>query len=104
MTKSERKRKTIQMQTEFKNFKTLGNRVLLKKIKESNKLSGGLVLPDSAVGPPTRGYVLSVGADCKEVSAGDTVLFGRNAGAEVTLLGEKLHMFREDDIYGIFVE
>ena len=67
-------------------------------------------MPDAAREKPQEGRVLSVGDGRLQpdgtraphrVSEGDRVLFGRYAGSEVEINGEKLLVMSEDDIMGI---
>jgi chaperonin GroES len=91
-------------------FRPLGDRVLVKRIKEEERTKGGIVIPDTAKEKPQEGKVVSVGKgkyseDGKlipiEVKAGDKILFGKYSGSEVKLDGEEHVIMREDDILGI---
>jgi chaperonin GroES len=91
-------------------FRPLGDRVLVKRIKEEERTKGGIVIPDTAKEKPQEGKVVAVGKgkygdDGKlipiEVKAGDKVLFGKYSGSEVKLDGEEHMIMREDDILGI---
>jgi chaperonin GroES len=91
-------------------FRPLGDRVLVKRIKEEERTKGGIVIPDTAKEKPQEGKVVAVGKgkyseDGKlipiEVKAGDKILFGKYSGSEVKLDGEDHLIMREDDILGI---
>ncbi len=91
-------------------FRPLGDRVLVKRIKEEEKTKGGIIIPDTAKEKPQEGKVVAVGKgkhseDGKlipvEVKAGDKILFGKYSGSEVKLDGEEHVILREDDILGI---
>jgi chaperonin GroES len=91
-------------------FRPLGDRVLVKRIKEEERTKGGIVIPDTAKEKPQEGKVVSVGKgkyseDGKlipiEVKAGDKILFGKYSGSEVKLNGEEHVIMREEDILGI---
>jgi chaperonin GroES len=91
-------------------FRPLGDRVLVKRIKEEEKTKGGIIIPDTAKEKPQEGKVVAVGKgkhseDGKlipvEVKAGDKILFGKYSGSEVKLEGEEHVILREDDILGI---
>jgi len=91
-------------------FRPLGDRVLVKRIKEEERTKGGIVIPDTAKEKPQEGKVVTVGKgkygdDGKlipiEVKAGDKILFGKYSGSEVKLDGEEHIIMREDDILGI---
>ncbi len=91
-------------------LRPLGDRILVKRIKEEEKTKGGIIIPDTAKEKPQEGKVVSVGkgkvADdgkliTPEVKAGDKILFGKYSGSEIKLEGEDLIVLREDDILGI---
>ncbi|MGA7872440.1 MAG: co-chaperone GroES [Candidatus Binatus sp.] len=91
-------------------FRPLGDRVLVKRIKEEERTKGGIVIPDTAKEKPQEGKVIAVGKgkygdDGKliplEVRSGDKILFGKYSGSEVKLDGEEHMILREDDILGI---
>src|SRR5467141_452721 len=94
-------------------FRPLGDRVLVKRIKEEERTKGGIVIPDTAKEKPQEGKVVAVGKgkfndDGKliplEVKAGDKILFGKYSGSEVKLDGEEHVIMREEDILGILDE
>ena len=93
----------------MKGFRPLGDRILIKRIKEEEKTKGGIIIPDTAKEKPQEGKVVAVGKgkyeDGKlipiEVKVGDKILFGKYSGSEVKLEGEDLIIMREDDILGI---
>ena len=91
-------------------FRPLGDRVLVRRIKEEEKTKGGIIIPDTAKEKPQEGKVVAVGKgkhseDGKlipvEVKAGDKILFGKYSGSEVKLEGDEHVILREDDILGI---
>jgi len=88
----------------------LGDRILIKRIKEVERTKGGIIIPDTAKEKPQEGKVVAVGKgkyseDGKlipiEVRAGDKILFGKYSGSEIQLEGEDHLIMREDDILGI---
>jgi chaperonin GroES len=92
------------------NIKPLGERVVVKVLKNETKTKSGIVLPDTAKEKPQMGKVLAVGPgkvldDGKkinmEVKAGDQVLFAKYAGTEVKLDGEEYMILKESDILAI---
>jgi chaperonin GroES len=91
-------------------IKPLGDRILVKRIKEEERTKGGIIIPDTAKEKPQEGKVVAVGKgkysdDGKlipiEVRAGDRILFGKYSGSEFKHEGEDLLILREDDILGI---
>jgi chaperonin GroES len=91
-------------------FRPLGDRVLVKRIKEEERTKGGIVIPDTAKEKPQEGKVIAVGKGKYtdegklipiDVRSGDKILFGKYSGSEVQLDGEEHIIMREDDILGI---
>jgi chaperonin GroES len=90
--------------------KPLYDRVLLKRIEETEKRRSGIIIPDTAKEKPMEGKVVAVGAGRLnkdgsraplEVKAGDRVLFGKYAGQEIKI-GDKEHVIiKEDEVLGI---
>src|SRR5258708_7052228 len=94
----------------MKGFRPLGDRILIKRIKEEEKTKGGIIIPDTAKEKPQEGKVVAVGKGKYddngklvpiEVKAGDKILFGKYSGSEIKLEGEDHLILREDDILGI---
>ena len=91
-------------------IKPLHDRVLVKRIDETEDVRGGIVIPDTAKEKPQEGEIVAVG-DGKildngttvkpSVKAGDRVLFGKYSGSEVKLEDEEYLIMREDEILGI---
>jgi chaperonin GroES len=91
-------------------IKPLNDRVLVLRISEEEKTSGGIIIPDTAKEKPQEGKVIAVGpgkVDDKgdripmEVKAGNRILFGKYAGNEIKIDGVEHLIMREDDILGI---
>jgi len=91
-------------------IRPLGDRILVKRIKEEEKTKGGIIIPDTAKEKPQEGKVVAVGRGKKtdegkvialDVKAGDKVLFGKYSGSEVKIDGEEHLILREDDILGV---
>ena len=87
-------------------IKPLADRVLIKPTPAEETTIAGIIIPDSAKEKPLRGTVLATGdgtADEKMVvKPGGEVLYGKYAGTEVELDGEKLMIMRQSDVLGIF--
>jgi chaperonin GroES len=91
-------------------IRPLGDRILVKRIKEEDKTKGGIIIPDTAKEKPQEGKVVAVGKGkmteggkllAPDVKAGDRILFGRYSGSEVKLEEEEHLIMREDDILGV---
>ena len=87
------------------NIKPLADRVLIKPAAAEEKTIGGIIIPDSAKEKPLKGEVLAVGNGTKDeemiLKAGDVVLYGKYAGTELELEGEKYLIMRQSDILAI---
>ncbi len=91
-------------------FRPLHDRVLVRRVKEEEKTKGGIIIPDTAKEKPQEGKVIAVGTGTVgddneriplDVKKGDTVLFGKWSGTEVTIDGEELMIMKESDILGV---
>ena len=91
-------------------FKPLYDRVVVRRVENDEKTSGGLIIPDSAQEKPAEGEVVSVGNGAidekgnrmpMDVKAGDRILFGKWSGTEVKINGEDMLIMKESDILGI---
>jgi chaperonin GroES len=91
-------------------IRPLDDRILVKQNAAEEKTAGGIVLPDTAKEKPQRGKVIAAGPgkmlnDGKrgkmEVKKGDEVFYGKYAGTEVEVDGEKYVIIRENDVLGI---
>ena len=93
-------------------IRPLHDRVIVKRIEETEKTKGGIIIPDTAKEKPQGGKVVSVGPGRLEegkvipldVNAGDKILFGKYSGTEIKLDGEEHLILREDDILGVIEE
>jgi len=71
---------------------------------ENEKTVGGIIIPDTAKEKPQIAEVIAVGNDedlQKIVKVGDKVLFGKYAGTEIELEGEKLLILSKSDLLAI---
>ncbi len=91
-------------------FRPLHDRVVVRRIEEDTKTSGGIIIPDTAKEKPQQGEVIAVGPGARnekgelvtlDVKAGDRILFGKWSGTEVKIDGEELLIMKESDILGI---
>jgi len=91
-------------------FRPLHDRVLVKRLDEESKTSGGIIIPDTAKEKPSEGEVIAVGPGARDeagnrvemdVNAGDRILFGKWSGTEVKVDGEDLLIMKESDIMGV---
>ena len=92
------------------NIRPLHDRVVVKRIEESETMQGGLYIPDSAKEKPQQGEVVAIGngkrtEDGKvlalDVKVGDRILFGKYSGNDIKLDGNEYLIMREDEILGV---
>ncbi|OYX19857.1 MAG: co-chaperone GroES [Algoriphagus sp. 32-45-6] len=87
------------------NIKPLADRVLVQPAAAEEKTASGLYIPDTAKEKPQRGTVVAVGNGKKDepltVQVGDTVLYGKYSGTELSVDGKDYLIMRESDIFAI---
>jgi chaperonin GroES len=94
-------------------FRPLHDRVVIRRVEEAAKSTGGIIIPDTAKEKPMEGTVISVGPGGRnesgvvvplDVKKGDRILFGKWSGSEIKLDGEDLLIMAESDVMGIIDE
>lgn len=87
------------------NFKPNEDRVLVEPVEAEEKTSSGIIIPDSAKEKPQKGKVIAIGEGLKDkpvtVKVGDSVLYGKYAGTEISIEGKEYLIMRNSDIFGI---
>ena len=87
------------------NVTPLHDRVIVKPAAAEEKTAGGIIIPDTAKEKPQRGVVIAAGPGKKDepvtVKPGNTVLYGKYSGTEISIEGEDLLIMRESDILAI---
>ena len=91
-------------------FKPLHDRILVKRLEDSEKTKGGIIIPDTAKEKPSEGEIVAVGPGALnsegkrnpiDVKAGDKILFSKYSGDEVKIDGQDLIIIKEEDVIGI---
>ena len=87
------------------NIRPLADRVLIQPAAAEEVRVSGIIIPDSAKEKPLKGNVLAVGNGTKDeemvLKEGDTVLYGKYAGTEIELDGEKYLIMRQNDVLAV---
>jgi chaperonin GroES len=92
------------------NLTPLHDRIVVEAAAKEEKSAGGIILPDTAQEKPQRGKVLAVGPGKRldsgqlaeiDVKVGDTVLYGKYGGTEVTVGGVDYVILRADDVLAV---
>jgi chaperonin GroES len=88
----------------------LHDRIVVEAAVKEEKTASGLYLPDAAQEKPQRGTVIAVGPGKRldsgqlaaiDIKVGDTVLYGKYGGTEVTVDGKDVIILRADDVLGV---
>ena len=91
-------------------FRPLHDRLLIRRVEQEAKSTGGIIIPDTAQEKPMEGEVIAVGPGARaedgkvhplDVKTGDRVLFGKWSGTEIKIDGEELMIMKEADIMGL---
>lgn len=86
-------------------IKPLADRVVVEPKAAEEKTASGLFIPETAKEKPLQGKVVAVGGGTKdvamEVKVGDTVLYGKYAGTEISLDGKDYLLMKQSDIFAI---
>ena len=90
------------------NVTPLHDRVIVKPAKAEEKTAGGIIIPDTAKEKPQKGTVIAVGKGKyaeqtgnlipMQVKEGDTVMYGKYGGTEISINGEDYLIMRSSDI------
>jgi len=92
------------------NMRPLHDRILVRRLEDSETMRGGLYIPESAKEKPQQGEVIAVGDGrlletgeriAPDVKAGDKILFGKYSGSDIKVDGEEYMILREDEIFGV---
>ena len=92
------------------NIRPLHDRIVAKRIEQTEEVRGGIIIPDSAKEKPQEAEIVAVGPgklndDGKrapmDVKVGDRVLVGKYSGSEIKLNDEDLVILREDEILAV---
>jgi chaperonin GroES len=88
----------------------LSDRIMVKRVDESEQVKGGIIIPDTAKETPQEAKVVSVGPGKRnkngdimapEVKPGDLILIGKYAGSEIEIDGVDYVILSEDDVLAI---
>ena len=89
--------------------KPLSDRVVVRPMEESEEMRGGLYIPDTAKEKPQQGEIVAVGPGRfekgervpMELADGQTVLYGKYSGTEVTFDNEQYLIIKESDVLAV---
>ena len=91
-------------------IRPLQDRIIVERIEQTEKTSGGIIIPDSAKEKPQTGRVVAVGTgrvredgskQPLDVRVGDTILFGKYSGQDVKVDNNDYLIMKEDDVLAV---
>ena len=93
------------------NLQPLEDRIVVRPSDSESTTASGLGIPDTAKEKPQQGDVLAVGPGRRseqtgelvpmDVAEGDTVVYSKYGGTEITVGGEDLLILNARDVLGI---
>ncbi len=87
------------------NIRPLADRVLVEPKEAETKTASGIYIPETAKEKPQQGKIIAVGSGKKdepmELKVGDTVLYGKYSGTEITVDGKDYLMMRQSDVLAV---
>ncbi len=87
------------------NIQPLADRVVVEAALAEEKTASGIIIPDTAKEKPQKGIIVAVGKGTIDepmtVKVGDTVIYGKYSGTEITIEGNDYLIMKESDIYAI---
>ena len=92
------------------NLQPLEDRIVVRPAEAEEKTASGLVIPDTAKEKPQQGEVLAVGPGRRsdtgeliplDINVGDTVVYSKYGGTEITIEGEDLLILAGRDVLAI---
>ena len=92
-------------------IRPLNDKILVLRVEEEEKTSGGIIIPDTAKEKPQEGKIVAVGPGKfddqgkkripMDVKEGDRILFSKYAGTEIKINGVEHIFMKEDDILAV---
>ena len=86
-------------------IKPLADRVVVQPAAAETKTKGGIIIPDTAKEKPQKGTIVAAGPGKKDepvtVKIGDSDLYGKYSGTEISIDGQEYLIMSESDIFAI---
>ncbi|HLF56437.1 MAG TPA: co-chaperone GroES [Thermoanaerobaculia bacterium] len=95
------------------NIRPLHDRVVVKRLEQTEQVRGGIIIPDTAKEKPQEAEVVAVGPgklndegkrSPMDVKKGDRILIGKYSGSEIKLDDEEYVIVREDEILAVLTK
>ena len=86
-------------------FKPIGLRILVERLEEESKTASGIIIPDNAKEKPLQGKVIAISKEVADdenlpIEVGDTVVFAKYSGTDITIDGKEYLVLNTDDVLG----
>jgi chaperonin GroES len=94
-------------------FRPLHDHVLVTRLDEQERSTGGIIIPDTAKEKPMEVCVVAVGPGAlsrdgkvlpMSVNVGDRIVTGKWSGTDVKIDGEEFLILKEEDVLGVIDE
>lgn len=96
-------------------MRPLGDRVVVTALTATERMSGGVIIPDTAQEKPQQGIIVAKGPlvgharqepggewlPGNNIDVGDRVMYGKYAGSEITIDDVPYLVLREPDVMGV---
>lgn len=82
-------------------IKPLLNRVVIEQDAVQDMTAGGLMIPDASKEKPLTGKIVAKGDKASLVEVGDSVIYIKNRGTEITITGREYMIMQQEDILAV---
>jgi len=91
-------------------FRPLRDRVLVLRDDAESETEGGIIVPEGAKKPPSRGIVIAVGKGLHteqgvlipvDLDPGDHITFGAHSGQDIEIDGQEYVVITSSDVLGV---
>ena len=80
----------------------LFDKILIKRPEEFSETDGGIIIPETSREKAMNGKVVSIGPDVEQVTPGQTIMFAKYAGTDITFDDENQYLIiSEQDVLGV---
>ena len=80
-------------------MKSIGKRILIDPTSIETTTKSGIILQTKVEDKPSKGKVVSIGEEVKEIKVKDIVHFNKYVGIEIELNEDKYLTIKEEEVY-----
>jgi len=93
----------LEVPAKYSKLEPTGERLFVKCDEAQSQTAGGVLLPEASAEKATSGSVVGAGAGCKQVAAGDTILYSKfGLGSTMLQFQDEEHLLlKEEDVVGV---